>query len=230
MFITICRLYETYPDAAQAVASLQAMGVPAEDISLISNNSDNWFKPTEGGASEDTAADANREEAKREDANSEEGKSSEPDARTRRIEGGLIGAAIGATAGTAGSLSGSLMLLAIPGIGAVAGAGWLLAMMAAGAAVGAASGGLLGALTSAGVSEQDAHVYAEGVRRGGSLVTARVPSDKASQTEDAMDGGAVDIQQRGSDYRQSGWRAFDPAAEPYSADDVRTERHLHQAA
>jgi hypothetical protein len=50
-----------------------------------------------------------------------------------------------------------------------AAAGWLAAT-----AVGAATGGVVGALTQAGVSEEDAHVYAEGVRRGGTLVSARV--------------------------------------------------------
>jgi hypothetical protein len=47
-------------------------------------------------------------------------------------------------------------------------AGWLAAT-AVGAAAGAATatGGIIGALTEAGVSEEDAHTYAESVRRGG---------------------------------------------------------------
>ena len=52
-------------------------------------------------------------------------------------------------------------------------AGWLAAT-AVGAAAGAATGGIVGALTEAGVSAEDAHSYAEGVRRGGTLVSARV--------------------------------------------------------
>ena len=52
-------------------------------------------------------------------------------------------------------------------------AGWLVAT-AAGAAAGGLTGGIIGALTQAGVSDEDAQVYAEGVRRGGTLVTARV--------------------------------------------------------
>jgi hypothetical protein len=39
-----------------------------------------------------------------------------------------------------------------------------------------------GALTGAGVPELDAHFYAEGVRRGGTLVTARVDDDRALTT------------------------------------------------
>jgi len=43
------------------------------------------------------------------------------------------------------------------------------------ALAGGATGGIIGALTQTGVSQEDAQVYAEGVRRGGSLVTVRVP-------------------------------------------------------
>ena len=67
-------------------------------------------------------------------------------------------------------------MLAVPGIGPVVGLGWLAATAVGavtGAAVGAATGGLIGSLTEAGVSEQDAHVYAEGVRRGGTLLSVR---------------------------------------------------------
>ena len=74
--------------------------------------------------------------------------------------------------GTAG-LPAGLGLLAIPGLGPVVAAGWLAAT-AVGAAAGAATGGIVGALTEAGVSEEEAHSYAEGVRRGGTLVSARV--------------------------------------------------------
>ncbi len=56
-------------------------------------------------------------------------------------------------------------MLAIPGLGPVVAAGWL-ASTAVGAAVGGATGGLLGALKEAGHSDEEANVYAEGVRRG----------------------------------------------------------------
>ena len=42
----------------------------------------------------------------------------------------------------------------------------VLAHPAAGAVAGGAAGGIIGSLTRAGVDEDDAHVYAEGVRRG----------------------------------------------------------------
>src|SRR5439155_20856442 len=90
------------------------------------------------------------------------------DAATAAGTGASIGTVVG---GGAGLLAG-LGMLEIPGIGPVVAAGWLVST-AAGAAAGAAAGGLIGSLTGAGVSKEHAHIYAEGVRRGGSLVTAR---------------------------------------------------------
>jgi len=63
--------------------------------------------------------------------------------------------------------------LAIPGVGPVVAAGWLVATLA-GAGLGAVGGGLVGALTGAGISHEEAETYNEGVKRGGSLVTVQV--------------------------------------------------------
>jgi hypothetical protein len=113
-----------------------------------------------------------------------------------------------------------------PGIGAVVGAGWLAAMLGS-MAIGGVTGGLLGALTNAGISEDDAHVFVEGVRRGGTLVVARVPPADVPRIEPIMNRSAVKLQERCELYRGSGWQAFDPNAVPYTADQVRSERSLH---
>jgi hypothetical protein len=44
MLITICHLYDSYADASRAVLALEAAGVPPSEPSLISNNSDAWYK------------------------------------------------------------------------------------------------------------------------------------------------------------------------------------------
>ena len=82
------------------------------------------------------------------------------------------GATLGALAGGGTGLLAALGIIAIPGIGPLVAAG-VLATTLAGAAGGGLLGGLLGALTNYGVDERDAHVYSEGVRRGGTLVTVR---------------------------------------------------------
>lgn len=123
--------------------------------------------------------------------------------------GAATGAGLGlATGGGIGLLAG-LGALAIPGIGPVVAGGWLLTT-AVGAALGLASGSIVGALLDAGVSEEDAHVYAEGVRRGGTLVTARV-DDARAETANAIlrNAQGVDIAARRGEYAKEGWTRFD---------------------
>jgi hypothetical protein len=126
-------------------------------------------------------------------------------------EGAGIGAGIG---GAAGLLAG-LGIMAIPGIGPVVAAGWLAAT-AAGAVAGAAAGGLVGSFTSAGVSEEDAHYYAETVRRGGTVVSVKAPDEHAATIETIMDDAApINRDTRIAKYREEGWTRFDEKAEPH---------------
>lgn len=138
------------------------------------------------------------------------------------------GAEVGTAVGGLGGLLAGLGLLAIPGVGPVVAAGWLVATAVgagAGALVGAAAGGLVGSLTAAGVPEAQAHVYAEGVRRGGTLVTARVDDDQATSAQAILNSNrAVDPVARGEAYRGSGWAGFEETAKPYSSDEVLEER------
>jgi hypothetical protein len=119
-----------------------------------------------------------------------------------KVEGATIGAAIGATAATAASL---VTTLALPGVGDVVGARWLAAMLGS-MAIGGVTGGLLGALTNAGISEEDAHVFAEGVRRGGTLVVARVSKSEVPKIEEMMNQSAVKLSERCELYRKGGWQ------------------------
>jgi len=92
------------------------------------------------------------------------------------------GASIGTVVGGSAGLLAGLGVLTIPGIGPVIAAGWL-ASTALGAAVGAATGGIIGALTDAGMSEDEAEYYAEGIRRGGTLVTVKISRSQAATVE-----------------------------------------------
>jgi hypothetical protein len=216
--VTICRLYESYEDASRAVGDLEDAGLPAKDISMLSNNSERWYSARSGAAIEPGAWG---NISRRDDV----GQARAAKDRTGRLESAGVGAAIGATAGTG---AGIFALLTIPGVGPVVGLGWLLPMLA-GAAAGGVAGGIIGALTKAGVSSEDAQVHAEGLRRGGTLVTARVPETDASRTEAVMDRSAVNIRDRGAEYRNSGRHSFDPDAPPYTRDEVSRERELHMA-
>jgi hypothetical protein len=207
--ITISRLYDNYDAAARAVSELERAGVPHSDISIVANNADGWYDRDR--TTSRTTGKIDRD----------------LDGVDDRAEGAAAGAGIGATLGGVAGLLAGLGLLAIPGIGPVVAAGWL-ASTALVAAAGGAVGGLVGALTQAGVSEEDAHVYAEGVRRGGTLVTARVPETDRQRYEAILDRSAVDIRERARLYEEGGWNRFDPDAPPYTADQVRRERALYQ--
>jgi hypothetical protein len=138
--------------------------------------------------------------------------------------GAATGATAGAVAGGTAGLLAALGVIAIPGIGPLVAAG-VLATTLVGAAGGGAVGGLLGALTDYGVSEEEAHVYLEGVRRGSSLVTVRTDDDKAGRAEAILDSyQPVNTRHRRDTYTKSGWSQYDPAAKGYTADEIRQER------
>lgn len=142
--------------------------------------------------------------------------------------GAATGATVGLAAGTGAGLLVSLGLVAIPGLGPLVAAG-VLATTLAGAAAGAVGGGIIGALTDFGVSEDDAQVYAENIRRGGTLVSVRTDESRASIAEEIMHRmGPVDIAERGNAYRGEGWTSYDPASPAYSRDEIETERNRYR--
>ena len=123
-------------------------------------------------------------------------------------KGAGTGAAIGGLAG----LLVSLTALAIPGIGPVLAAGPLAAVIA-GAGIGATAGGLISGLTRLGVSEDDANYYAEGVRRGGTLISVDASDEQAERAVAIMkQHGAVEIDKRAAQWRDEGWSGFDANA------------------
>ena len=191
---TVTGLFDNYDDASDAVGELEASGVPHDNISIVANNSSEWYDGD--GDNSKAAADATG------------------------------GAGVGAVIGGAGGLLTGLGLMAIPGVGPVVAAGWLAATAVGavgGAVVGGAAGGIVGALTDSGVSERDAHVYAEGVRRGGTLVTAKVDDELVDEAERILgQTNSVDLEERRSTYETAGWTGFDPKADPYT--DVEVER------
>src|SRR6478735_1672275 len=169
MTTTITRLYDSYAQARDAVRALEGAGVSRGNISFLASNSEGWYDEKKG-----TFPDADM------------------DGTDDRAEAAGTGAGLGAVAGGAvGALTG-LGLMAIPGVGPIVAAGWLVATLT-GAAAGAATGGVIGALTQSGVPSEEAEVYAEGLRRGGAVVSAKVPDGDASRLQGVLDSSAVRI-------------------------------------
>jgi hypothetical protein len=158
--------------------------------------------------------------------------SRDDDDHSGAAEGAGTGAGLGAVVGGAGGLLTGLGLMAIPGVGPVVAAGWLAATAAgavAGAVAGGAAGGLIGALTGSGVPEEDAHVYAEGVRRGGSLVTAKVDEARASEVQAILQrSNWVDPAERRRAYNEQGWTRFDDTLDPYAPEQIEQERNRYR--
>jgi hypothetical protein len=146
-----------------------------------------------------------------------------------RTEGAMKGAGTGAAVGGAAGLLVGLTGLAIPGIGPIIAAGPIAALFA-GAGVGAVAGGAIGALTKMGVPEEDAHYYAEGVKRGGFLVTVSADDQNADLAAVVMRRhGAIDIDQQAQTWRQEGWTRFDETA-PYAESSQQVSNEVPAAA
>jgi hypothetical protein len=210
MTVTISALYDDYAAAERVVDELEAAGISTDDISVVSNNAEGWYNP-------------DRRVMRRVPTNPND---RDGDGVDDRAEGAGVGIGIGAAVGGVAGLLAGLGMLAIPGIGPVVAAGWL-ASTAALAAAGGAAGGVIGALTQWGVSEEDAQVYAEGLRRGGTLVTARVPEADRGRFEAILGAEAVRLHEREAAYRKTGWTRYDAAAPAFTPEEIRRERQLY---
>lgn len=173
---TISHVYDSYSAASDAVHDLEAAGIPSAEISMV----------------------ANKHVAR-----------IYADVHEMPKSAAGTGAGLGAAAGgTAGLLAG-LGLLAIPGLGPVVAAGWAAAAAVgavAGVAAGAGIGGLVGVLRDTGMPVEHAHVYNEAVKRGGTLVTARVTDEQWKMADAILERhGPIDPHLRGDAYREEGW-------------------------
>jgi hypothetical protein len=142
-------------------------------------------------------------------------------------DGATTGASLGLAAGAGAGLLASLGLIAIPGIGPLVAAG-VLATTLAGAAAGAVGGGLIGALVDYGVSEEEAPIYAESLRRGGTLVSVRTDNSRVGDAELIMQRySPVDVRERATMYRGEGWTSYDPDAPVYTPEEREAERRRY---
>lgn len=155
----ITAFFDTYEEAARAVQRLEAARMPDFEISLVSNNFN----------------DAYTHHASQ---------SFEPDGTAHPFAGAT--AAAGTVAGAGAGLLAGLGTVAIPGFGPVIAAGWMVSTLV-GAGAGAALGGLAGALADAGLTDEEARTYADGVRRGGALVTVKVDEARMDRVVSILD-------------------------------------------
>ncbi len=159
MTTTVNGLFASRNDASEAVREIKAAGVPDAEISIVTNKV--------------------------------EGQGAQRSAKDRTVDNNMTesgvgdGAAIGGVLGGGAGLLAGLGAIVIPGVGPLLGVGWLVTT-AIGAAVGASGGGLIGALVGAGVDNDDAQIYVDRIRSGGTLVSVRVSDAEVANVEAIM--------------------------------------------
>lgn len=199
---TVVGVYDEIEDARDVVEDLVDSGIPRDDISLVARDVSGEYGTQLEGYEEDYDRDA--------------------DDAAEGAAGGAVGGAV--VGGLTGVLVG-LGAFAIPGLGPIIAAGPIAAGLA-GAGIGAVTGGLLGALVEWGIPEEEAEYYAESVRRGSTLVAARVADTEVEDVVDIMNEyDAVDIERRAEYWQEEeGWEGYDVEAEPYAASEIDAYR------
>jgi len=196
---TVAALYDRFDTAQRVVENLTEAGFDRHDISMVANDASGEYSNRMSG---------DRDIVINEDVSAGEG------------------AGFGAVVGTLIGLGAAL----IPGIGPVIGAGPLAVALTAGigAAAGAIMGGITAALIDMGVDEDDAGIYAEGVRRGGTLITITTNDEWAERAEQIMNRyNPVDLDTRSSLWRERGWSRFDESAAPYNREQIEQEQRAY---
>lgn len=144
-------------------------------------------------------------------------------------EATALGGGMGAVFGGIGGLLVGLGGMVIPGIGPVIAAGPLIGTLL-GAGIGAAAGSVLGALVDLGIPEEDAHIYAESVRRGGTLVSVQTDEIRANEAMSIMKRyNPVDTKSSADRWRESGWNRFDEHA-AVDIDPHHRDRYPYEAS
>ncbi|HSM59017.1 MAG TPA: general stress protein [Candidatus Sulfomarinibacteraceae bacterium] len=202
---TVVSLYDDIEVARAVVEELVDEGIKRDNISLVARD-------VEGTYGSYLESDYERAEAE------EVGEAAAGGAVGGAVVGGLTGVLVG------------LGAFAIPGIGPVIAAGPIAAGLT-GAAIGAAAGGVLSALVEWGIPEEEAEYYAEGIRRGGTLVAARVDDQRVDHVVDVMEAyDPVDIESRASYWRsEDDWTGYDQEADPYGPEEISEYRRRQQA-
>jgi uncharacterized membrane protein len=182
---TVVSLFRNYEDANRAVKALEEAGFKRDSFSVLARNSIVDESDTGGDAKEVAGS-----------------------VGVGALGGGVVGGLLGLLAGVGA--------IAIPGIGPAIAVGAFSAVLGTtvgAASVGAAVGGILGAMTKLSVTEEDAHLYAEGVKRGGVLITVETEGEAATTAaataQDIMKkAGAVDLGELRTQLQQTGWERF----------------------
>ena len=186
---TVVGLFDSYTNAQRAVEDLVKAGFKRYEISLLAQaNASEYARYFNTNTTGESATPA-------------------PEKTLTMGEGVGVGTVVGALTGIVVGLASFVL----PGIGPIVAAGPLIAGLTGGTVgvvAGAATGGVVTALMNSDISEDEANVYAESLRRGGTLVLVRTPESSIAAVHNVMRSHqAVDIAQRKTE-----WLSADSAA------------------
>jgi len=198
---TVVGLFDNFNQAQMVVNELEAAGFPRQDISMVTH---------QHGISQGTATQSA--------------------ADTHGVVGSAVGGAVhGGVIGGLTGLAASLVMLAIPGVGPALAVGPLAATLS-GAGLGAAGGGIIGGLSGLGIPKEEAGYYAEGIRRGSTLVSVSADDSRADEAITIFNRHhPVDIDQRSSHYTSTGYSGFNEDAPHYAPEQIAAERSNYAA-
>jgi hypothetical protein len=178
---TVIAMFDTFDAAKSAVNDAIKAGASPGRISMLANDS------TGNHPSLMTNPAYAREEF---------------DADSDKQSGVITGAEIGL--GLGGLLGFLTHAAAVPDMGI-----WVA--VGGGAALGAVIGGVIGARNDHGISAEDATLFDEGIKRGGTLVTVVTAEIEAVKLEQIFrKRGAISIAGREPGWTAEGWVTFDP--------------------
>lgn len=143
------------------------------------------------------------------------------EADTGKIRARAVGAAAADSLGLHGSLVPTPESFQLKGIGASLAAGLIADVLED------AQGRLPRALTQLGLPREDADLASEAVRRGGTLLLARMDTERVPRALKVFrEHRVVDIEERVQAWRARGWTAFDESAAPLTGARLAQERQL----
>lgn len=188
---TVVGLFNTVQQAENTVNDLVSAGVARDQINVIAKDTKGVNATTAPGTADSPLSmGRDMEEV-------EKGETVTQDTMAGALFGGAGGALIG------------VLALAIPGLGPLVAAGPIAATLA-GMVTGAVGGAAIGAFEQAGISKEDAHIYAESLKRGNTVVAVHTDDSNVAHVRDLLDKhGAMDVDARAEEYRSGGWSGFD---------------------
>jgi hypothetical protein len=116
--------------------------------------------------------------------------------------------------------------VSLPALGVIVAAGPL-----AGVLTGGSNGGLVGGLVELGIPREEAEIYAEGVRRGATLILVQSDENQLNEARALMGRHhPIDIDRRSKDWRERGWQGYDNDGRPLDEREVEQEQEIGPGA